>query len=48
MYFCGHNGQITFDEMEKIRLATQSDIEAVTDIYDRIHKMEAEGKVRIG
>ena len=34
--------------MEKIRLATQSDIEAVTDIYDRIHKMEAEGKVRIG
>ena len=34
--------------MKQIRLATQIDIEAVTAIYDRIHRMEAEGKVRIG
>ena len=34
--------------MKQIRLATQSDIEAVTAIYDRIHGMEAEEKVRIG
>ncbi len=31
-----------------IRLATHSDIEAVTSIYNRIHKMEADGLVRIG
>lgn len=34
--------------MKQIRLATQSDIETVTAIYDRIHGMEAEEKVRIG
>ena len=34
--------------LKQIRLATQSDIEAVTAIYDRIHGMEAEEKVRIG
>jgi len=31
-----------------IRLATHNDIEVVTAIYDHIHKMEAEGLVRIG
>ena len=31
-----------------IRLATHSDIEAVTAIYEHIHKMEADGLVRIG
>ena len=31
-----------------IRLATLSDIDAVTGIYDRIHRMEQEGLVRIG
>ena len=34
--------------MKQIRLAIQSDIESVTAIYDRIHRMEADGKVRIG
>ncbi len=31
-----------------VRKANINDIEAVTAIYDRIHKMEAEGLVRIG
>ena len=31
-----------------IRLATQSDIEAVTAIYNRIHKMEGDGLMRMG
>lgn len=31
-----------------IRLATLSDLDAVTDIYHRIHRMEQEGLVRIG
>ena len=31
-----------------IRPATHNDIDAVTDIYDRIHRMEQDGLVRIG
>ena len=34
--------------MKEIRLATQKDIETVSAIYERIHMMETDGKLRIG
>ena len=47
-YVCLVKSEFIAHTMKQIRLATQIDIEAVTAIYDRIHRMEAEGKVRIG